>query len=263
MRFPTLVPGGYRRDRAAGLPRWPNRLPISWTRTIPYPSFGGGPFRRRLDLAREVRQYPRHRGAGCAKAGTGESVDDDHRYGVSVNTGNAELRQAPALRRSSSTSTAFRRPRTKAVKVHFKDGAAGGGGRDLTLHGVSHPLTLTLLSFKCYRRNPIAKKEVCGTEATGKLRPRRLRRVVRQGLWLSLEDHAAHPGRRHAAIGAPHARNCRPTNSMCSRRWPARHRPSIAAQDRASQNGLVLAQALQRAARRERGVPAGVVGVAR
>jgi polyisoprenoid-binding protein YceI len=36
---------------------------------------------------------------------------------------------------------------------------------DLTLHGVTKPVTLTIQSFKCFT-HPMMKKEVCGTEST-------------------------------------------------------------------------------------------------
>jgi len=35
----------------------------------------------------------------------------------------------------------------------------------LTMHGVTKPMTLKIESFKCFK-NPIFKKEVCGTEST-------------------------------------------------------------------------------------------------
>ena len=37
---------------------------------------------------------------------------------------------------------------------------------ELTLHGVTKPLTLTIGSFLC-KTNPMTKKEVCGADATG------------------------------------------------------------------------------------------------
>jgi polyisoprenoid-binding protein YceI len=36
---------------------------------------------------------------------------------------------------------------------------------ELTLHGVTKPVNLTIQSFKCYI-NPVLKKETCGTEST-------------------------------------------------------------------------------------------------
>jgi polyisoprenoid-binding protein YceI len=36
---------------------------------------------------------------------------------------------------------------------------------ELTLHGVTKPLNLTIESFKCFQ-NPMLKREVCGTEST-------------------------------------------------------------------------------------------------
>jgi len=43
----------------------------------------------------------------------------------------------------------------------------------LTMHGVTKPVTLVINSFMC-KPNPMTKKEVCGADAIGILRPRRL-----------------------------------------------------------------------------------------
>ncbi|ANN68236.1 YceI family protein [Bordetella bronchialis] len=83
---------------------------------------------------------------------------------ASVNTGNAELDDHL---RADKFFDVKRYPTAtyKGDKVHFKDGKPVEVEGTFTLHGVSRPLTLKLLSFKCYQ-NPIIKKEVCGTEAT-------------------------------------------------------------------------------------------------
>lgn len=83
---------------------------------------------------------------------------------ASVNTGNAQLDEHL---RSAEFLDAERFPTAtyKGGTVHFKDGKPVEVDGTFTLHGVSRPLKLTLLSFKCYQ-NPIVKKEVCGTEAT-------------------------------------------------------------------------------------------------
>jgi len=47
----------------------------------------------------------------------------------------------------------------------FKDGVPTTVQGTLTLHGVTHPVTLTLDTFKCFV-NPMLKREVCGTEAS-------------------------------------------------------------------------------------------------
>jgi polyisoprenoid-binding protein YceI len=48
----------------------------------------------------------------------------------------------------------------------FKDGAPTKVDGQFTLHGVTHPLTLTVNSFKCVP-NPMDKKEHCGADASG------------------------------------------------------------------------------------------------
>jgi polyisoprenoid-binding protein YceI len=54
----------------------------------------------------------------------------------------------------------------KGKLVKFKDGAPTEVQGELTLHGVSKPVTLTIRSFKCMM-SPVKKKEVCGADAVG------------------------------------------------------------------------------------------------
>lgn len=54
----------------------------------------------------------------------------------------------------------------KGTLVNFKDGAPTQVQGQFTLHGVTHPLTLTVNSFKCMP-HPLTKKEVCGADASG------------------------------------------------------------------------------------------------
>lgn len=97
-----------------------------------------------------------------AKAGTGTvEVTIDM---ASINTGNAKLDEH--LRADDFFDVArFPTATYKGNRVRFEAGKPVEVDGIFTLHGVSRPLTLKLLSFKCYQ-NPILKKEVCGTEAT-------------------------------------------------------------------------------------------------
>jgi polyisoprenoid-binding protein YceI len=54
----------------------------------------------------------------------------------------------------------------KGKLAKFKDGAPTEVQGDLTLHGVTKPVTLTIRSFKCMM-HPMKKKEVCGADAVG------------------------------------------------------------------------------------------------
>ncbi len=56
----------------------------------------------------------------------------------------------------------------KGTLANFKDGAPGEVHGQFTLHGVTHPLDLTVRTFKC-TINPMSKKEVCGADVTGVL----------------------------------------------------------------------------------------------
>jgi len=54
----------------------------------------------------------------------------------------------------------------KGQFVAFDDGAPKTILGNLTLHGVTKPVTLTINSFKCIE-HPMLKKQVCGADATG------------------------------------------------------------------------------------------------
>jgi polyisoprenoid-binding protein YceI len=54
----------------------------------------------------------------------------------------------------------------KGKFVEFANGAPKTISGDLTLHGVTKPVKLTIDSFKCME-NPMIKKQVCGADASG------------------------------------------------------------------------------------------------
>ena len=54
----------------------------------------------------------------------------------------------------------------KGTLAAFKDGAPTEVHGQFTLHGVTHPLDLTVRTFKC-TINPMSKKEVCGADVGG------------------------------------------------------------------------------------------------
>ena len=53
----------------------------------------------------------------------------------------------------------------KGTLVKFKNGAPTQVKGELTLHGVTKPLTLTINQFLC-KPNPMTKKEICGADAS-------------------------------------------------------------------------------------------------
>jgi polyisoprenoid-binding protein YceI len=54
----------------------------------------------------------------------------------------------------------------KGTFVEFANGAPRTISGDLTLHGITKPVTLTINSFKCFE-HPMLKKQVCGADASG------------------------------------------------------------------------------------------------
>lgn len=56
----------------------------------------------------------------------------------------------------------------KGTLTHFKNGAPTEAHGELTLHGVTKPLNLTINSFLC-KMTPMSKKERCGADASATL----------------------------------------------------------------------------------------------
>jgi polyisoprenoid-binding protein YceI len=54
----------------------------------------------------------------------------------------------------------------KGKFVEFANGAPKTISGNLTLHGVTKPVTLNIISFKCIE-HPMLKKQVCGADASG------------------------------------------------------------------------------------------------
>jgi polyisoprenoid-binding protein YceI len=54
----------------------------------------------------------------------------------------------------------------KGKFIEFANDAPKAISGDLTLHGVTKPVTLTIDSFKCFE-HPMLKKQVCGADASG------------------------------------------------------------------------------------------------
>jgi polyisoprenoid-binding protein YceI len=54
----------------------------------------------------------------------------------------------------------------KGKFVEFSNGVPKSISGELTLHGITKPVTLTINSFKCFE-NPMSKKQVCGADAGG------------------------------------------------------------------------------------------------
>lgn len=55
----------------------------------------------------------------------------------------------------------------KGALADFVRGAPTRVNGDLTLHGVTRPVTLRIDSFKCMPNHPLLKREVCGADAYG------------------------------------------------------------------------------------------------
>jgi polyisoprenoid-binding protein YceI len=62
--------------------------------------------------------------------------------------------------------TKFPTAEYKGKFVEFANDAPRTISGDLTLHGVTKPVTLTINSFKCFE-HPMLKKQVCGADASG------------------------------------------------------------------------------------------------
>lgn len=85
----------------------------------------------------------------------------------SVNTGNADL---DAHLRKADFFDVEKHPTAtyKGTLAGFKNGAPTQVVGELTLHGVTKPVTLTIRSFKCMP-HPMSKREFCGADAVGEI----------------------------------------------------------------------------------------------
>ena len=83
---------------------------------------------------------------------------------VSVHTGNAKLDQ---MLQSDQFFDSSKFPdATYKGTIQFKGDKPTSVVGNLTMHGVTKPLTLTIDSFKCMQ-HPMLKREVCGVDAVG------------------------------------------------------------------------------------------------
>ena len=85
--------------------------------------------------------------------GTGASIEWQGEHAIEIS--------ASADDRATAVLDVF-----KGKLVKFKDGAPTEAQGELTLHGVTKPVTLTINSFKCMA-HPMKKKEFCGADASG------------------------------------------------------------------------------------------------
>jgi polyisoprenoid-binding protein YceI len=88
---------------------------------------------------------------------------------ASVDFGNDKLNDtaanatAPAILEASLYPTAHYR----GTLSGFANGAPTVVNGSLTLHGVTRPLVLNIVKFKCIPNHPVFKREVCGADALG------------------------------------------------------------------------------------------------
>jgi len=97
----------------------------------------------------------------AAKAGTVDVVIDTASIDFAHDKLNAEA-SGPEMLDVAKYPTA----EYKGQFADFANGSPKTISGQLTLHGVTKPVTLTINSFKCIE-NPIIKKHVCGADASG------------------------------------------------------------------------------------------------
>jgi polyisoprenoid-binding protein YceI len=96
-----------------------------------------------------------------AKTGTVEVTIDTNSVSTGLEKLDSHLRTDAAFLDVAKYPTAT----YKGKLAKFKDGAPTEVQGELTLHGVTKPLTLTIHSFKCMQ-HPMKKKEFCGADAS-------------------------------------------------------------------------------------------------
>jgi polyisoprenoid-binding protein YceI len=96
-----------------------------------------------------------------AKTGTVEVTIDTN----SVSTGHEKMDNHLRSDAAFLDVAKFPTATYKGKLAKFKDGAPTEVQGELTLHGVTKPVTLTIHSFKCMQ-HPMRKKEFCGADAS-------------------------------------------------------------------------------------------------
>jgi polyisoprenoid-binding protein YceI len=126
-----------------------------------YPSFEADHFgglsvwRGKFDKTSGTVVYDKDKGAGTVNI----TID-----AASIDFGHAKLNEhakSPEMFDVAKFPTAT----YKGTMAKFKDGAPTEVEGELTLHGVTKPVKLTINQFKCIM-NPMIKKEVCGADAS-------------------------------------------------------------------------------------------------
>ncbi|MBC7858739.1 MAG: polyisoprenoid-binding protein [Burkholderiaceae bacterium] len=87
---------------------------------------------------------------------------------ASIDFGHDQLNQWATGPKFFNTAK-FKQARYQAKLVDFVGGAPTRAVGELTLHGVTRPLTLKINSFKCVP-HPMLKREMCGADALGTFR---------------------------------------------------------------------------------------------
>jgi len=126
-----------------------------------YPSFEADHFgglsvwRGKFDKSSGTIVYDKDKGSGTVDI----TID-----AASIDFGHAKLNdhaKSPEMFDVAKFPTAT----YKGTLAKFKDGAPTEVEGQLTLHGVTKPVKLTINQFKCMM-NPMSKKEVCGADAS-------------------------------------------------------------------------------------------------
>jgi polyisoprenoid-binding protein YceI len=90
---------------------------------------------------------------------------------ASVDFGNDRLSEAAARSEAPPIfqTTAYPTARYTGILGDFVSGAPTTVSGTLTLHGVTRPLALKIVSFRCIPDHPLLRREVCGADAIGLL----------------------------------------------------------------------------------------------
>ena len=96
----------------------------------------------------------------AAKKGTLEATIDMTSVAIGNEKLDGELKSAQFFDTEKFPTATY-----KGTSMKFKGDVPTEVEGELTLHGVTKPVTLHIQSFKCFT-NPMMKKEVCGTEST-------------------------------------------------------------------------------------------------
>jgi len=159
--------------------------------------------RRHRPYFSELTRPPFRRHVGVARPSSIQQGHDRRRQDAKTGTVDISIDTCPSTPGHDKLNEHLKSPNSRRHQVSnatYKGSSPSSRTRadrmqgELTLHGVTKPVTLTIKSFKCMSI-PMKKKEFCGADVCGDQSTAKIRAVLWQGVWIRHGCEARDPGR--------------------------------------------------------------------